>query len=155
MKDIKKLEILQQLINKQIKGYQAAYLLGYHYVHISRLKQKLLRHGFKALLRTKRKPPNKIPTSLRENIANLYKEIYFDFNISHFKDKLEEEHNIKLSYETIRKILIKYNLHKAKRRKRIYRRRRRMPKAGMLIQMDSSQHNWLPFIKKMVVNCYY
>ena len=23
-----------------------------------------------------------------------------------------------------------------------------MPKAGLLIQMDSSEHNWLPFIKE-------
>jgi len=148
MKDIKKYEILQQLINKQIKGYQAAQLLGYSYVHISRLKQKVLKYGFEGLLRVRRESPRKIAISLRNRIAYLYKEIYFDFNISHFKDKLEEEHNIKLSYETIRKILIKYNLHKAKRRKRIYRRRRRMPKAGMLIQMDSSQHNWLPKVKK-------
>jgi hypothetical protein len=40
MKDIKKYEILQQLINKQIKGYQATSILGYSYVHISRLNQK-------------------------------------------------------------------------------------------------------------------
>lgn len=66
----------------------------------------------------------------------------------HFKDKLEEEHNFLLSYETIRKILIEYNLHKAKKRKKVYRRRRRMPKAGMLIQMDSSEHNWIPSIKR-------
>jgi len=35
-----------------------------------------------------------------------------------------------------------------KKRKKVYRRRRRMPKAGMLIQMDSSEHNWLSFIEE-------
>jgi hypothetical protein len=66
----------------------------------------------------------------------------------HFKDKLEENHKIRLSYEKIRQILIEYRLHKPKKKKKVYRRRRRMPKAGMLIQMDGSQHRWLPFINK-------
>jgi len=33
MKDIKKYEVLQQLIKKEIKGYEAASLLGYSQVH--------------------------------------------------------------------------------------------------------------------------
>lgn len=148
MKDIKKYEILQQFISKQIKGYQAASFLGYHPVHISRLKQKVLKYGFAGLLRPKMESPRTIPDSLRKNTANLYKDIYYDFNITHFKDKLKELHNINLSYETVRKILIEHNLHKPKKKKKIHKRRGRMPKAGMLIQMDSSQHNRLPSIKK-------
>jgi len=148
MKDIKKYEILRQLIDKQVKGYQAASLLGYSQVHISRLKQKVLKYGFKGLLRPKRESPRKIPDSLKEYIADLYKTTYYDFNIRHFNDKLEEIHSIKLSYETVRQILIANHIHKPKKKKKVYRRRRRMPKAGMLIQMDSSQHKWLPFIEK-------
>ena len=33
MKDIKKYEVLKQLVDKQIKGYEAASLLGYSQVH--------------------------------------------------------------------------------------------------------------------------
>jgi hypothetical protein len=78
----------------------------------------------------------------------LYEDIYaqFKFNILNFKDELEEEHKIKLSYESIRKILISFGLHHPKKKKKVYRRRRRMSKAGMLIQMDSSQHQWIPSI---------
>jgi regulator of replication initiation timing len=148
MKDIKKYEILQQLINKQIKGYQAASFLGYSQVHISRLKQKVLKYGFEGILRPKKESPRKLKESFKEQIANLYKTLYYDFNIMHFKDKLEENHNIKLSYEKIRQILIEYRLHKPKKKKKVYRRRRRMPKAGMLIQMDASQHKWIPSIDK-------
>ena len=78
MKDIKKIEILQQVIDKKIKGYEAASLLGYSQVHISRLKQKVIKSGFESILRARRPSPGK--------------------------------------------------------RKKVYRRRRRMPKAGMLIQ---------------------
>ena len=65
----------------------------------------------------------------------------------HFKDKLEENHNIKLSYEKIRQILIEYKLHKPKKKKKVYQKDR-MPKAGMLIQMDGSQHKWLASVNK-------
>ena len=159
MKDIKKYEVLQQLIKKEIKGYEAASLLGYSQVHISRLKQKLLKYGFKGILQCRRESPRKLKDSFKEHIANfLYKNIYYDFNIMHFsaqgrsasgrKDKLEENHNIKLSYEKIRQILIEYKLHKPKKKKKVYRRRRRMPKQGMLIQMDGSQHRWVASVNK-------
>jgi hypothetical protein len=143
MKEIKKYEILKQLLTRQIKGYQAASLLGYSQVHISRLKQRLLKYGFEGLLRPRIPSPRKIPDNLKNQISDLYKNIYYDFNIMHFKEKLEENHNIKLSYETVRKILIESKQHYPKKKKKVYRRRRRMPKAGMLIQMDGSQHKWL------------
>ena len=150
---------MQQLIKKEIKGYEAASLLGYTWVHISRLKQKLLKYGFEGILEHKRTSPHKLKDSFKEHIANfLYKNIYYDFNIMHFsaqgrsasgrKDKLEENHKIKLSYEKIRQILIEYKLHKPKKKKRVYRRRRRMPKAGMLVQMRGCQHRWIPSITK-------
>lgn len=41
MKDVKKYDILKQVIAKQLKGTEAAILQGYHPVHISRLKKKI------------------------------------------------------------------------------------------------------------------
>ena len=148
MKDIRKYEVLKEVLEKRIKGYQAAQLLGYSKVHISRLKKRLQENGFEGLLRPKKLSSHKTPFPVREEIVRLYKETYYDFNVMHFKDKLQEFHSIKLSYETIRTILIQSGLHKSKKKKKVYRRRRRMPKAGLLIQMDSSQHNWIPSIKQ-------
>lgn len=149
MKDIKKYDILKQVVAKQIKGAQAAVLLGYHPVHISRMKHRIISSGgIQGILRPKLPSNRKLPDHLKERIKNLYKNTYFDFNIRHFNDKLRELHKIKLSYETIRQILVSGGIHSPKKKKLIHRRRRRMPKAGMLIQMDSSEHNWLPFIKE-------
>ena len=83
-----------------------------------------------------------------DEILNLRSRIYYDFNISHFREKLKEIHEICLSYETLRQILIKGGLHEPKYKKRICRRRKRMPEAGLLVQMDSSQHRWLEHISK-------
>jgi len=50
MQDIKKFEVLNQLINNQITGHEAADILGSTNVHISRLKQKVLTFGMHSLL---------------------------------------------------------------------------------------------------------
>lgn len=148
MKDIQKYKVLKDVLDKKIKGVQAALVLGVHPVHICRLKQKLLKYGFQGLLRPRRSPSNKIPESKLKIISALYSEHYPGFNIMHFKDKLQEVHKIKLSYESIRMALIKAGIHAPKKKRIVHRRRRRMPKAGMLVQMDSSIHQWIETIKE-------
>ena len=48
---------------------------------------------------------------------------------------------------SLKQIFIAEVLYESKKRRKIYRRRRRMPKAGMLVQMDSSQYRWLESIQ--------
>jgi len=148
MKDVKKYEILKQVAARELKGTEAAILLGCHPVHISRLKKKIITSGIRGILRPKLPSNRKLSDCLKEQIKNLYRQIYYDFNIRHFNDKLQENHKINLSYETVRQILISNRIHAPKKKKIIHRRRRRMPRSGLLIQMDSSEHNWLPFIKE-------
>lgn len=133
-------------MEKKIRATEASRLLGLSYVHTIRLKKKVKERGIEGLIRESGASPNKIPKAKAKVIAGLYEDLYYDFNILHFKDKLEENHKINLSYPSIRGILIDYNLHYSKKRKKAYRRRRRMPKAGLLVQMDSSQHQWLEHI---------
>lgn len=146
MRDIQRHRILKDVIEKKLKAIQASVILGLSYIHTLRLKEKVAQAGLKGLLRPGREAPNKIPDEKIKLIARLYKKYYWDFNIMHFKDKLAQLHNISLSYESIRKILIKENIHQPKKKKIVHRQRRRMPKAGMLTQMDSSQHRWLEHI---------
>jgi len=149
MKDIQRYKVLKDLLEKKLKGTEAAQLLNLTPVHISRLKTKLLKGGFEEIIR---KPPpstpnKKISDAEIQEILKLRKELYYDFNLMHFTDKLHEIHKIPYCYESIRRILIKTKEHQPKKKKRIHRQRRRMPKAGMLVQMDSSQHYWLPLIE--------
>jgi len=149
MKDIQRYKVLKDVIEKKLKGVDASQILCLSAVHISRLKARLLKGGFEQILRRPPpSPPNKkISDADVEKILNLRKELYYDFNIMHFTDKLHEIHKITYCYESIRKVLIKNNLYIPKKKKRIHRQRRRMPKAGMLVQMDSSPHYWLPLIE--------
>jgi len=150
MKDIKRYKILRDVIEKRLKGIEAACILSLTPVHISRLKSKVIRGGFESLLRIppKRPPNKKIPETDIRKILKLRKSLYYDFNIMHFMDKLHEVHKITYCYESIRAILVKENLHNPKKRHKVHRQRRRMPKSGLLIQMDSSEHKWLAHIKE-------
>jgi len=148
MKDIKRYEIIKEVLAKKLKGIQASEILGITPVHFSRLKKKVQLHGIHGILRRGRKAPNKKIDALSDKVADLHKKYYFDFNMCHFNEKLHEIHRIHLSYESVRQILIAQGLHTPRKKKIVHRQRRRMPKAGMLIQMDSSQHNWLAHIKE-------
>jgi len=149
-KDIKRFKVLKDVIEKKLKGTQAAQLLGLSVVHVSRLKKRLRADGFEGLLQKPALAPpgNKIPERDVKAIMRLRKKLYYDFNIMHFMDKLRENHKFVYSYESIRQILIKHKEHVRKKRRKVHRQRRRMPKAGLLVQMDSSQHHWLPQIKE-------
>lgn len=143
MKDVQRYRILMDCLEKRITATQASQILGLSYIHTLRLKKKVAHDGLRGLLRPRRPSGRKIPHQTTKEVCYLYREYYWDFNIMHFKDKLEELHSIRFSYESIRQILIAGHLHIPKKKKIVHRRRRRMPKAGMLVQMDSSQHRWL------------
>jgi transposase len=148
MKDIQKYKVIESVVNKKLTGIEAAKILDLTNVHVSRLKKRFLIGGFESLLRKPRLvPPNKKIANFQiQQIIKFRKDLYYDFNINHFNEKLHEIHNIKYSYTSIRTILLNAELHVSKKKKIIHRLRRRMPKTGMLIQMDSSQHHWLPAI---------
>ena len=147
MKDLKRHRLLQDVLGKRLTLKEASMLMSLSYRQALRLKEKVKTGGLEAILRPSRTAPNKLKEPVIKEIVKLRKDLYYDFNISHFMDKLHEVHRLPYSYETIRKILIDNNEHSPKKKKKIHRQRRRMPKAGLLEQMDSSQHRWLTAIK--------
>jgi len=146
MEDIKRYEIIKRWLDRMIDGNQASLLLGVSRRHALRLKKAFKERGIEGLIPKKRGGRKSIPESLKEKIAELFKGKYGGrFNILHFNEKLDEIEGIQLSYGCVRNILIEKELHKVKKRKKgsYFKRRKRMPKEGMLLQMDSSFHHWL------------
>ncbi|HLV01703.1 MAG TPA: hypothetical protein VKZ59_10575 [Acidobacteriota bacterium] len=79
-----------------------------------------------------------------EQVLRLYREVYSDFNVSHFVDKLHEEHQIELSYSWVKKALQEGGLVARKRKRgRHYKQRPHRPLPGMLLHVDGSRHEWL------------
>ena len=150
MKELNRYGILNDVLKHNIPLTQGARLMGISYRQALRLKKRVKLEGIEGIISRHREPHNRVPEALREKIVTLYINEYGSrFNILHFKEKLEEEHGINLSYETVRQILIKAKCHKVKQHRHKHRsRRKRMPYRGMLLQMDSSQHKWIEGIKE-------
>lgn len=145
IKMINRYNIIREWEKGKIKGKEVSEILGISLRHAFRLKKGVREKGFEFLTEKKGKGRKRIKSKIKREVARLYDEVYKKrLNILHFKEKLLEWHDIKLSYESIRKILIERGLHIPKRKKRnFHKRRMRMPKEGMLVQMDSSYHNWI------------
>lgn len=87
-----KLDITVRQVNRLIQLYKTQGKAGFI-------------HGNRGRL-----PVKAISQEMKENIINLYKTKYFDANINHFKEMLEEYENIKLSYSALYTLLRKANI---------------------------------------------
>ena len=89
--------------------------------------------------------PNKTDEDIKKFVIQLYKSKFYDFNVIHFREKLIAEEGITIGRETLRKWAREVGITKfSKRRcnKRVHKPRPRMPRRGMLIQFDGSEHDW-------------
>lgn len=142
--------IRYQIVSKYIYGKlhrdKAAQILNVSERTITRLAQKIkdkgicgIKHGNFGNKFCKRLDPKPL-----DKIIHLYKTKYFDFNLKHFMEVLENEYEIKLSYSTLWRYLSKEKLIKKPRRRRPRRHiyRTRMPQEGLLLQMDGCHHKF-------------
>ena len=100
---MKKLDLSERQINRLIITYKEKGKSGF--VHGNR----------------SRKPVSTLDKSISENIILLYRNKYQDFNFSHFKEYLEEEENIKVSYKFIYNTLTNEGILSPKARKKTKR----------------------------------
>jgi hypothetical protein len=92
----------------------------------------------------KRKPsPKRVSMQTVEEVLQLYREKYFDFNVQHFHEKLRDEHEIRLSYTWVKTALQTAGLVKRRKKPDSHRKRRpRRALPGMMVHIDGSEHAW-------------
>ena len=138
-------EVILRAVSGQINWIQAAEILGISCRQMRRWKIRYELYGYDGLYdrRHKTPSPKRVPLYTAQKILRLYREKYFDFNISHFYDKLKKNHNIKLSYNWVRLALEGAGLIQKRNRRDKHRKRRpRKPLIGMMLHMDGSPHDW-------------
>jgi transposase len=139
-------EVILRAISGQILWMEAAEILGITDRQMRRWKQRYEEYGYDGLYDRRKKipSPRRVPLDKAEKVLRLYREKYFDFNVSHFYDKLKKNHSINLSYNWIRLALQGAGLIEKRTRHDKHRRRRpRRPLVGMMIHMDGSPYDWL------------
>ena len=94
-------------IFETITRIEAADILGISHRHLQRVRAAYEQAGFDGLhdRRVGKESPRRIPVAVVEEVLMLYREKYFDFNVSHFWEKLGEEHSIDLSYTWVKTLL--------------------------------------------------
>ena len=126
---------------------QAATLMGVSTRHARRILAAYRKEGAAALAHGNRgrTPANATPDTVIAEVVNLARTRYSGANHSHLSELLSEREDIDIGRTTLRCILVGAGLESPRRRRppkhRI--RRQRMPKEGMLIQIDGSHHRWL------------
>lgn len=144
-------EIILRAYAKKISWIEAAEIMGMSCRHLRRVREKYEEVGFSGLFdsRLGKESPRRIPVETVEEVLRLYREEYFDFNVRHFHEKLEEKHSIRLSYTWVKNLLQGSGLvAKERPRKKHRRRRERKPMRGMMLHIDGSHHLWLEGEKK-------
>jgi transposase len=138
-------EVLLRAMAGKITWFQAAEILGFSDRHLRRIRERYEEFGYDGLFDRRRgKPsPKRVPLTTVETVLGLYREKYFDLNVSHFHEKLKSEHRIELSYSWVKAALQGAGLVARQRQRGIHRQRRpRRPLPGMLLHIDGSHHQW-------------
>jgi len=139
--------VIEDFRSGKISRSEAAKILGVSLKTVSRRAARVrssglagLRHGNKG-----RAASNRLPQELREQVLQLVKERYFDFNLVHTLEMLRDQHNLRLSYATLHAWVREAALGRGRRKRRPSRarvQRERMANEGLLLQMDGSHHRW-------------
>lgn len=148
LKELKRLEILQQIEARQMTAGQAAEIMGLSLRHTRRIVARYREQGAEGLVHGNRGRPahNRITEVVRAKIEELAEGKYRDYNDSHFTDELEDEWpELQVSRSTVRRIRRARGIGSPRKRRapRHRRRRERRLQAGMLLQTDGSHHDWL------------
>lgn len=146
-KEQKRLKVMNEVLAARLTGLEAAELLGLSLRQTRRLISAYRREGAAALAHGNRgrAAPNKLDSAVATEIVRLAQTDYRDYNDCHFTEELAERHGIVVSVSTVRRLRRGQGLGSPRKRRapRQRQRRQRYPRAGMLLQVDGSQHDWL------------
>jgi transposase-like protein len=144
-RDIDRVKVLHQTIQKRLTQQKAGELLGLSREWVNQLCQRIKKKGDRAVIHGLRGQPSnhQLPAGLADKAISRIKEKYADFRPTFATEKLLEIDKIRLSPETVRRLMIGADLWANKKRRaahREWRERRDCP--GEMIQMDGSDHAW-------------
>ena len=144
-RDLDRIKVLHQAIERRITQEKAGELLDLCRVHVNRLCQKIKKKGDRAIIHGLRGRPSnhQLPAGLVNKAIGKIKEKYSDFRPTFAAEKLLELDKIKLSEEKVRQLMIAENLWQDRKRKATHREwRERKECPGEMVQMDGSDHDW-------------
>lgn len=146
-KDRDRLKVLHEVKRKHLTQRAAAQQLGISDRWVRELLGGVKQEGDRGVVhRLRGRVSNRrLPEKVRRKALELVQARYGDFGPTLACEYLAQEHEVRVSKETLRQWLIGAGLRRAKRRKveavHVWRARRSC--RGELVQWDTSEHDWL------------
>ena len=160
-KEQARLQVLNSLLAEHMTLDQAAALMGVSPRHTRRILADYRENGAASLAHGHRgrRKANAIPEATGSRVVRLARTVYEGANHTHLSELLSEREGLDMGRTTLRRILVNAGLSSPRRRRppkhrvrpstgyaqapgtpkrRV--RRQRMPREGMLIQLDGSYH---------------
>lgn len=146
--EIARYDIIQKLITGKIKVKEASMIVGLSIRQVKRLKVKVREKGAEGLIHKNRgrESNRKIDPETIEKAKKYLREKYSDFGPTFAAEKLEKNHEITLSDEKVRQLMMEEKLWNPKPRKstsQFHSWRERKECYGEMEQFDGSYHKWL------------
>jgi len=138
-------DVILKAMAKSLTWIEAAEIAGMSVRNMQRMRQRYQEGGYNGLFDQRRgkRSIHRIPMETAERVLALYRDQYFDLNVRHFHEKLQEVEGIQLSYSWVKQALQGAGLVARKKKRGPHRRRRpRRPLPGMLLHIDGSKHRW-------------
>lgn len=143
--ELNRIEVLSEVTQGRMTVVMAAHILGLSRRQAQRLI-KTFRSDGAAAIRHKargRRSNNQINPAIRDYAVALVKERYVDFGPTFAAEKLAEEHDLKVSRETLRKWMQDAGIWLSRKQRRTFHQPRlRRECLGELVQIDGSDHHW-------------
>lgn len=144
-RELNRVEVLSRVSQGRMTAVNAANVLGLSRRQVHRLLKTFQAHG-PAAIRHKargRASNNRIDPAVREFAVTLVRENYVDFGPTFAAEKLDEDHGLKVSRETLRKWMQDAGIWLSRKQRRTFHQPRlRRECLGELIQIDGSDHHW-------------
>jgi len=145
-REITRLEVMQRLKDKRLSQKEAAEMLALSIRQIKRLFRAYKGQGAKGLISARRgkESNNRLDAQIVQQATDLIYKQYRDFGPTLAHEKLVEVHGLKLSDESVRRLMIEEGIWKPKRAKKppTHQMRERRACFGELVQIDGSDHAW-------------
>jgi hypothetical protein len=146
---LRRSEIITQLVSHKISAQDAAHLLGVSLRHVRRLRHRFTQEHLASVVHgnTSRASVNRTDPQLVKRVVALCGAggLYHDFNVSHLADLLARDEAIRLPRSTLSLLLRREGARPTPLKKNETKRQRRERKSqeGMMLQIDGSPHDWL------------
>ena len=145
-KELSRVEVMGRLKEKRLTQKEAGRMLGIGERQVKRLWKRYREKGVSGLVSKRRGKPsnNRIAAETEQAVVDWLQSRYADFGPTLACEKLVEEHGLKVSVGSVRKIMIEEGLWKPKKARKVVAHQMRERRAcfGELVQVDGSPHDW-------------